>query len=406
MRSTTLLRQLSDVTSMVVKDIYFEGESLVGEVRPSWRKPRCGHCGEIRPGYDERSEATTWRHLAYGRHPVFFRYCPRRVNCSTCGVVTEKVSWAAHGVGFTYDFEERVAYLATIVDKTAVHRLTGIAWATVGNIIERVVERNQEEDQLDGLVNIGVDEISYRKHHKYLTTVVDHDEARVVWAEEGKSAATLKKFFSALGPERTAKLRHATIDMSHAYKKAITENAPHVTIVFDRFHVQRLASDALDEVRRSLWRELKGTEEGTWIKKTRWPLLKRPWNLHRKGRQKLAAIQENNKPLYRAYLLKEALSKAFDYKQTWRGLRSLREWLSWACRSKLEPFVKLSRTIREHLQGIRAYFKVRLTNGLAEGQHNKVRTITKRAYGFHSAEALKAMVYLCCGNVTLEPPLP
>jgi transposase len=177
-------------------------------------------------------------------------------------------------------------------------------------------------------------------------------------------------------------------------------------IVFDRFHVQQLARDAVDEVRRQQWRQLQGTDEGKSIKDSRYALLKNPWNLTRDERNKLSEIQRDNAKLYRAYLLKESLAKALDYLQPKRASDALDAWLAWASRSKLKPFVKAARTIRKYKKRILAYIKDRLTNGIVEGFHNKVRAIARRAYGFHSPKPLIAMTFLSCGGISLDPPIP
>ena len=176
-------------------------------------------------------------------------------------------------------FEDQVGYLAQRSDKTTVRKLMRVAWTTVGDIIQRVVRRHQRTSLLDGLTHIGVDELSYRRHHKYVTVVVDHTTQRLVWAKEGKNAATLKAFFAELGPERVAKLEAVTIDMSAAYIHAVTEASPQAQIIFDRFHVQRLAHDALDQVRRAEVREAPTPAARTGgLKGMRWRLLRRAWN--------------------------------------------------------------------------------------------------------------------------------
>jgi transposase len=379
---------------------------LVVKVRPRWRKPRCGKCGRRAPGYDTLPEPRRWRALAFGVVEVLLEYAMRRVQCPCCGVRVEEVPWAAFDSRFTKQFEEMVAYLAQVTDKTSVTQLMKISWYAVGNIIERIISKRLDPSRFDGLRRIGVDEFSYRKRHNYITVVVDHDRGRVVWAGEGKSGDTLRAFFDELGEERTSQLETVTMDMSKAYKSAVADRAPHVKVVFDRFHVQRIVSDAVDKVRREQWRELQGTPEGTTIKNSRWALLKNPWNLTRKNRQKLSEVQHNNKRLYRAYLLKESLAKALDYLQPARARRALDEWLAWASRSRLQPFADAARTIRAHKAGILAYIKERETNGFVEGLNNRLRMIARRAFGFHSAKALIAMLFLCCGGIMLNPPLP
>jgi transposase len=169
-------------------------------------------------------------------------------------VVVEFVPWADPQSWFTYDFEEQVGYLAQKVDKTTLSTLMRIAWRTVGAIIERVVPRHRKGDPLDDLTRIGVDELSYRRHHEYVTVVIDHARGAVVWARQGKDAATLGAFFDELGKVRCAKLEAVTLDLSAAYIKAVTQASPQARLIFDRFHVQRLAHDALDTVRREQWR--------------------------------------------------------------------------------------------------------------------------------------------------------
>jgi len=405
-RFTTVARKLLGVITLLVTGGSFEEDALVLRVRPRWRRPRCGCCGQIAPGYDTCAQARRWRSQPIGRLHVYLEYRLRRVWCPTCQVHTEQVPWAVHQGRFTRDFEEMVAYMAQVTDRSTVCKTLGISWRAVGRIIDSVVHSRLDPARLDGLRRIGIDEFSYRKQHRYLTTVVDHDTHRVVWAAEGKSAETLEHFFAELGPQRLAQLEVATIDMAGGYIKAFQQQAPHVQLIFDRFHVQKLASEALDEVRRGMWRALKGSVQGQAIKGSRFALLKNPWNLTRGQRQKLSEIQQTNLPLYRAYLLKEALAQALDYLQPKRAERALTEWLAWASRSRLDAFVKLARTVRKYKQGILAYIQHRLTNGVVEGINNRLRAIARRAFGFHSPKPLIAMLFLCCGGISLDPPLP
>jgi transposase len=406
MRVTTLFRRLLDVTGLQVKGALLTTDgSLSVEVAPRWRRPRCGVCGRVAPGYDRRP-LRWWRHLAFGRTMVLLSYAPRRVECARCGIRSEKLPWAEGQSRFTWAFEELVAYLAQITDQTQVGRLTAIAWPTVGSIVTRVVTRRLEPDRLKGLRRLGVDEFSFRKRHRYLTVVVDHDRRRIVWAAEGRNAETLRAFFEELGPQACAAIHLVTMDMAGSYQKAVREWLPNAKIVFDRFHVQQLATQALDDVRRSLVRELGGSAQAAVVKNTRWALLKNPHELSAHDRERLSNVQRSNRPLYRAYLLKETLARALDYQQPKRAREALEAWLCWASRSRLKPFQRVARTVRAHLPGILAYVRHRLTNGIVEGLNGKLRLISHRAYGFHSAKAIIAMLYLNCAGIQLNPPLP
>ena len=402
MRATSLLSKLMNLNHIRFKGVEFEWDRVVIDVGPSWRTPRCSGCGKKAQRVYDCYKGRTWRHLDLCGTIAELRYDTRRVNCGRCGVRVEKVPWAQTSSNFTYPFEEHVTYLAQRLSATAVSELMRMSWRTVGDIVHRVVARLERDDPLDALTHIGVDELSYRKHHKYITIVTDHLRGCVIWVGEGKNADALGAFFDELGDERCAKLQVVTLDMSAAYIKAVREAAPQAELIFDRFHVQRLVHDALDEVRREQVREATEPEEKCTVKGTRWSLQKNPWNLNHCEKAKLSVLQKSNKPLYRAYLLKESILATLDGRWFCPKLK-LEEWLQWAARSRLGPFVKLGRTIRKYSDGILAYVRSGLSNARNEGINSKIRTVTRRAYGFHSASSLISYIILCCSGIHLEP---
>lgn len=403
MRATTLLREVIGLKYARVVGGAFEAWGLVLNVKPTTRVPYCSGClRRVRRIYDRRP-GRNWRHLDLAGMEVRLQYDIRRVDCRRCGVRTELVPWAEPESDFTREFEQMAAYLAQRTDKTTVSSLMRVAWTTVGSIVTRVVERLGPADRLDGLTVIGVDELSYRRHHEYVTVVIDHMKGDVVWVKEGKSADTLRQFFADLGPERAARLEAVTIDMSAAYIQAVTEATPEALLVFDRFHVQRLAHDALDAVRREQMRDTLDADLRKAVKGVRFVLQKNPWNLRQAEKSTLANVQRQNRPLYRAYLLKETLVDILDRRQANVAERLLDDWIRWAVRSRLRPFKKLARTIRRHKEGILAYVRTGLSNGRAEGLNGKIRTITRRSFGFHSAQSLISMIFLCCAGLVLHP---
>jgi transposase len=400
MRVTTLLNKLLHLPGLWVREIEFVGDILFVDIRRSFHLLTCPVCGtRVRGRFEEKPRY--WRHIGLGGFKVFLRGHIRRLRCPQCRAVrTEAVPWARHDSDFTRPFEDAVALLAQKLDHTAVVELTGVAWVTVGRIAARLVHEMLHEDRFENLRRIGVDEISYRKGHKYLTVVVDHDTGRVIWAAPGKSAETLGGFFTELGPERAASIELVSIDMSAAYEKAVREALPDAQIVFDRFHVAKLANEAVTEVRRAEMRKL-AKEDKKWLKGTRWILLKRPAKRTLKDNVHLARIQKTNAPVYRALLLKESFLDIFNRTDPDKAMRDVKAWMKWAARSRLKPFVRLGRTVRKHLGGILAFISSRLTNARLEGTNNKIRLLSHRAYGFHSAKALIATVYLCCSNIQL-----
>jgi transposase len=403
-RATTILARVLGLKHTKVRGFEFADGGLVIDVAPTTRVPICSGCCKRVHAVHDTYAGRRWRHLDVAGMRLWLRYTIRRPRCPRCGVTVELVPWAEAQSWFTYDFEQHVAYLAQRADKTTLSDMMRIGWATVGSIIERVVARLRPGDPLDGLRCIGVDELSYRRHHQYVTVVVDHERGAVVWAREGKDAATFHAFFQELGKERAAKLEAVTLDLSAAYIKAVTEASPEARLIFDRFHVQRLAHDALDTVRRQQWRAADAQDKQA-IKGTRFVLQKSPWNLTDVERGKLTEVQRTNRPLYRAYLLKETLAKILDGGQVNVARERLLDWTGWAARSRLPPFRKVARTIKQHIEGIVAYVATGLNSGRSEGLNGKIRTITRRSFGFHSASSLIALVTLCCGGLKIAPML-
>src|SRR5680860_1793301 len=199
-------------------------------------------------------------------------------------------------VNRTRDFEDLVAWCASKTDKTAVTRLLRIAWPTVGAIVERVVADGLDPGRLDGLVDIGADEISWKRHHNYLTVVVDHATGDVIFTGEGKDTAALDAFFAELGPERSARLRAVSLDMGKAYPKSVAKDghAPQAVICWDPFHVVQMGTEALNTLRRGHWRQLLATTDPAVahrFKGARWALLRNPEDLSDRQADALAAIR-------------------------------------------------------------------------------------------------------------------
>jgi transposase len=406
MSVASVFRHLLDLQAVRVTGIEFHHAALILFVDVELRRSKltCSRCHRRFQVGTYDSKVRRWRHLDLGAWAVWLRGLQRRFHCPRCDkIVTEALPWASLKSPFTRDFEDVTTFLAQQANRTVVSRMMRIAWATVGTIIERSVRRHGTPLRLRRLCRIGVDEISYRRHHKYLTIVADHESREVVWGGEGKSGDTLDAFLDAIGAEGRANIELVSLDMAAGYIEKLRERLPNATLVFDPFHVVKLANEALDEVRRSQVRDVKGQPIARAIKKTRWILLKAPENLDSGERDRLAMLATVNRSLYRAYLLKEALRDVYQQPARW-ARHYLDFWLAWASRSRLPAFVKLARTIRQHRDGILAAIDRGLSNGRLEGINNKIRLLSHRAYGFHSAEALLALVYLCCSGITV--PLP
>ena len=404
MRATTAFNRMLRLPGASVIDVGFGAEGVIVTVRLRRRRRVCSSCGQL-GGQIHGRRVKRWRHLDLGRTRCLIECELRRLWCRDCGVRFEAVPWARSGSRYTRDFEDVAAWLAQQMAKAPIAGLLRIAWDSVGRIVQRVVAERLDEERLQGLLAIGVDEISYRRHHRYLTSVVDHRSGAIVWCAAGRNAATLQAFFELLG-ERKDSIRAVSIDMSGGYEKAIREATPQAEVAFDPFHVVRLAQRAVDQVRRDEWNahERSHTPKGKWIKGTRWSLLKAPQKQSAEQLALLAEVQQANRSLYRAFLLKEELRLLYQLPRPSLAGEHLDAWLVWASRSKLEPFVKLARTIRLHRNGILAAIRLGLTNGRLEGLNSRIRLISHRSFGFHSAAPLIALVYLCCSGITIRLP--
>jgi transposase len=406
-RVTSAFKRLLRLPGASVVDVAFGGEGIVVTVRLRRRRRVCALCGQTGRQleiHDRRRKR--WRHLDLGASRCVIECELRRLRCPDCRVVRlEPVPWARVGSPYTRDFEDVVAWLAQQMAKTPIAGLLRIAWDSVGRIVERVMADHLDERRLDGLVAIGVDEISYRRGQRYLTTVADHASGTIVWCAPGRNSATLQRFFAQLG-DRRASIRAVSIDMSGEYQRAIREQVPHAQICFDPFHVCRLASRATDQVRRDEWNshQRSHTATGRWVKATRWSLLKAPERQTVGQLATLGEVQQANRRLYRAFLLREELRLLYHLDDPALAPAHLDAWLAWAARCRLRPFVALARTIRAHRQGILAAIRLGLSNGRLEGLNSKIRLISHRSFGFHSAGALIALVYLCCAGVVIDLP--
>ena len=409
MRGIRVWARLVGLRRAVVEDVRIgdEGEVIVS-ARPVWReRDRCGVCRRRSPGYDLGEGRRRWRALDLGTTFAFVEADAPRVRCRRHGVVVVAVPWARHDSRFTRVFEDQVAWLAVNTSKTAVAALMRVAWRSVGSILERVAaEARREVDLLAGLRRIGIDEISHRKGQRYLTVVVDHHSGRLVWAAPGRDRTTVLAFFDALGEERCKQLELISADMASWISGPIAERASQAIRCVDPFHVVMLATEALDEVRREVWNEarrqgnLKLARE---LKGARFAVWKNPENLTDRQATKLATIQQTNARLYRAYLLKEQLRQIYRLPAA-AAQRLLDRWLAWARRCRLPSFVKLAKTITEQRSGIIAAIQHGLSNARIEQINTQIRLIARRAYGFHSPQALIALAMLKLAD--LCPPLP
>jgi transposase len=418
-RATTAFNKMLAIPGADVAGVQFDPRGIVVVLRRRGRRLRCPCGWSTRAVYDRTTRR--WRHLDLGAARLYLEAEIRRLACHACRRVrTETVPWARPGARFTGDFEDVVAYLAQRTDKTTITRLLRCSWEAVAAITVRVVAEHLDDARLEGPYRIGIDEVSYRKGHRHLTVVADHDrEGAVVWAGEGTSSATLERFFDTLGPQRTAQLVAASMDLHGAYAKVTRARAPHARVCADPFHIIQLANAAVDEVRRAAWNttrraagvarpgplaRVRQDPAAQLVKNTRWALLKDPagWTDHQ--RQTITQLRRARHVLFRAWVLKEELRDLYRLPEGRRPDAHLDAWLARASRCRIPAMLDLSRTIRRHRDQILAAVELGLSNSKLEGLNSKIRLINHRGYGHHSAAAVIAMIYLCCSGLTITLP--
>jgi transposase len=339
-------------------------------------------------------------------------YAPR-VACREHGPTVAAVPWARHDAGHTLAFDDQVAWLAVHTSRTAVAELMRVAWRTVGAICKRVAEdAKRRVNRLANLRRIGIDEISYKRNHHYLTVVVDHDTKLLVWAAPGRDKETLRQFFELLGEEGCARITHVSADGADWIKTVVKQRCPDALLGADPFHVCSWGSDALDEERRDVWNAARGgkgkaTAESKVLKGARWALWRNPEDLTEAQQAKLDWIERTHPRLHRAWALKEGLRWVFSLARQGfprLALTALDRWLSWARRCRIPAFVKLARKVSRHRDAIEISLEHRLNNGLVESTNTKTRVLTRQAFGFRDPHALISLAMLALGG--LCPPLP
>ena len=299
----SLVKATVELQGFRVVTVTGDAGGLVAELAPDRRfVPRCGQCG-TRGAYRDTRPVRRFRHVPLWGIPVALRYAPRRVGCPRCaGVHVESMPWVRGKQQMTHALLVTLATWARALPWEQVARLFRCSWGTVATAVEEAVAVGLAHRDLDHLTHIGIDEISRKRGHVYVTNVYDLARKRLVWSGEGRTTDTLNAFFDFLGPEKTAALAGICCDMWHPYIDVIKDRAGQAVLVFDKFHIVSHLMKAVDQVRRDEIRE-KGPAHKALMHKTRFIWLKNPWNLTEAQHRRLSELEHLNLKINRAYLL-------------------------------------------------------------------------------------------------------
>lgn len=350
------------------------------------------------PAYD--TEQMTWRHLNFFQHQAWLHARVPRVCCPNCGIRKIGVPWARAGSGFTLLFEALVMAMIPAMPVNATARQVGEHDTRLWRVVHYYVEQALANTDTKDVTRVAIDETAARRGHDYITLFVDIDQARVVFATEGKDAKTVAAFaddLTAHGGDPDA-VSEVCIDMSPAFIKGTAENLSHAAVTFDKFHAVKIINEAVDQVRRA---EQKAQSV---LKGTRYIWLRNPDTLSDRQRAILDALPTRNLKTARAYQIRLAFQDLYDQPSPEAAAHFLKRWYFWATHSRLAPVIDAAHTVKRHWDGILRWFESKIANGLIEGINSLIQAAKAKARGYRSTRNLKAMVYLLAGKLDLRLP--
>jgi transposase len=342
---------------------------------------RCPECGRRSPAYDH-VPARSWRHLDHGGFRTRLRAQIPRVACPVHGIRRVSVPWALPGSRFTIAFERHAIDVLLEADIRGSTRLLRISWDEAWNLMERAVARGLRAKRRRVIAHLGVDEKAVAKRHRYVTLVCDLDRATVEYIADDRKRASLDAYYQSLSKKQLAGIEAVAMDMWEPFIASTVAHVPdgRAKIVFDRFHIMRHMTEAVDQVRKGEHRRLQAQGDGT-LKRTKYLWLYSEENLPESAREKFAALRALHLKTGRAWAIKESLRDLWGYRRKGWALRHWRRWYFWATHSRLQPVVKVARMIRGHLDNVLTYFDHRITNATSEGLNSKIQTIKKTPMG-------------------------
>ena len=412
MQLQTILHRLQRHKSFVYRKACFRdsdsGLTLDVTIEPRANgKPICSGCSKRRPGYD-RLPPRRFQFVPLWGLAVFFVYAPRRVECPDCGVKVEQLPWALGKERLTTTYQWFLARWAKRLAWQEVANLFGTSWNTVYRAVTMAVTWGLAHRSLQGITAIGVDEIAWRKGHKYLTLVYQIQEGckRLLYVGVHRTQKSLRGFFTLLGKEAAASLAFVCSDMWKPYLKVIAAYAGKAVHVVDRYHVMAQMNKALDKVRVEEVRRLKADGHEPVLKHSRWVLLKRPENLTENQTAKLKELLKYNLKSVRAYLLREEFQRFWEYRSRYWAGRFLHDWCAKVMRSRIQPMKKVARMLRRHEELLLNWFEAQgtVSSGSVEGFNYNAKLTLRKAYGFRTLQGVKIALYHRLGALP-EPKL-
>jgi transposase len=404
----TLLNRIEKVKFHVYHGIALEQvrgvDAIVVDIEPRKNsRPICPVCGKRCSIYDTQ-EMRLFEYVPLWGFQVFFRYSPRRSNCHVHGPLVERIPWANGKEQLTNTYKVFLARWAKRLSWKETADIFKTSWDSVLRAVKHVVEYGLAHRNMDGIEQIGVDEIKvFKKGDKFLTLVyqLDKHAKRLLWSGPRRRVKTLLRFFREFGKERSARLKYVCSDMWAPYLKVIRKKAPQAIHILDRFHIMKNINDAIDTVRREEAKRYKGTAQEDLLTNSRWVLLKKPDNLTDNQVIKLRDLLQSKLQSVKSYLMREDFQRFWQYRYVAWAEWFLDAWVKRAMYSKIEPMKKVARSLRSHKELILNWFRAsgEVSTGSVEGFNLKAKLTMRKAYGFRSPEHLQIALYHTLGDL-------
>ena len=391
--STSLLYHAFGVRGYEYTRTDYQDGQVIFTIHQEPKTCRCSACGSPQVQSRGRVERR-FRALPIGSRATFVVLPIPRVECQACGAVRQvKIPFADPRRSYTSSFERYALELSRRMTIRDVALHLGVGWDVIKDIQKRDLSRRYAKPKLKHLRHLAIDEIAVAKGHRYLTVVMDLDSGAVVFVGDGKGADALKPFWKRLRGSK-AKIEAVAMDMSAAYRAAVSTHLPKAQIVFDHFHVIKLFNEKLGQLRRDLHREATDVMHKEVLKGTRWLLLKNPENLDEKRDEKsrLEEALALNQSLAAAYYLKEDLRQFWEQPGKRFATAFFDGWIKRAEASGIKMLKQMAKTLAAHRSGLLAYYDVPITSGPMEGTNNKIKTMKRQAYGFRDKEFFKLKI--------------
>jgi transposase len=390
--STSLLYHAFSIRGYEYVRSEYQGGQVIFTIQQEPKNFRCEACGshDVQPrGRVERR----FRSLPIGSRATTIVFPIPRVACRACGVVRQvEIGFADPRRTYTKAFERYALELSRHMTILDVARHLGVSWDVIKDIQKRDLSRRYAKPKLKHLRQIAIDEIAVAKGHRYVTVVLNLESGAVVFVGDGKGADALKPFWKRLRGSK-AKIEAVAMDMSPAYREAVSTHLPKATIVFDHFHVVKLFNDKLSDLRRWLYNRAEDEQKKV-LKGVRWLLLKAPENLdtQRDEEERLEQALKLNKPLALAYYMKEDLRQFWEQPGKRFATAFLNDWIRRAKASGVQMLLQMAKTLDAHRSGLLAYYDYPISTGPLEGTNNKIKTMKRQAYGFRDLDFFKLKI--------------